>query len=506
MRQAVRKILTSRLSTAEIARALSMSETTVRRYRTIANAAKYTWDDLSALDDREFVGRFNTPSRGPNQKRQPDYAEIHAELLRDKKATLVALHEVYREQGGDVLSYSQLAANLRRFKQRLPTSMRQRHEPGKVAFVDFSGDVPAYFDPITRREVKAQLFVGVLGCSNYVFAIATRTQELPDVIHAHTEMLRFFGGAPEVVVPDNMKTAVTTPRPNVKIQRTYADFANHYDITVLPARGYHPKDKAKVENHVRIVQRWILWRLNREKFYALEDLNKRLGELVEAANQKVMRHYRTTRHARYLALDLPSLRPLPATTYQYAEWKSETRVPSDYHVRVHDHFYSVPHSLIGEKAEARVTREHVELFIHGNGVAKHARSLAYGEHTTAPDHAPANHRSYAERNKTDLLAWAKAVGPNTSNVVAAQFARKNPLLGLPACDGIKRLAEQYGTKVFEKAAARAVQMKNRNALSVTSLKSILRNVLGAQPASAAPIPPMHRNIRGPAYYANHTLH
>lgn len=410
--------------------------------------------------------------------------------------TLQLLWEDYRrENPHHTLSYSHLAAKLQRHRETLPTVMRQHHKPGERAFVDYSGLRPHYIDPTTHQKVHVELFVGVLGASSLMFAMCTPSQKVPDFIRAHVAMLDYFGGAPEVIVPDNLKSAVTTAARTPTIQRTYADFARHYGVVVLPARPYRPRDKGSVEAGVKYAQQRILSRLRHQHFYSIDELNVEIAKLLEEANDRPMVKDGMSRRARFEALERAALKPLPPSPYLYAEWVTVPKVPKDYHVAVDGHFYSVPHDLIGKRLDARVTDQTLDIFLDRRRVAHHVRSSVLGTHTTTPTHQPEAHRAQAERSPEGLLAWAKSAGPRLLRFVKHQFDRPQPFLGLTACDTLRTLAHTHGTSALDEAARRSLDLHSPK---ITTLKRLLDNTAATTKKPAAP---RNSNARGARYHA-----
>src|SRR5215813_8202467 len=263
----------------------------------------------------------------------PDFATLHQELQR-KGVTLQLLWEEYQtSSAGPHYSYPQFCARYRAWRQTLKHSLRQVHHAGEKLFVDYCGPTVPVIDGLAGAVRSAQIFVAVLGASNYTYAEATWTQSLPDWIGSHVRALTYFGGVPQLVVPDNLKAGVTKAcRYEPELNPTYAEWARHYHHTaVLPARPYKPKDKAKVEVGVQIVERWILARLRRLTFFTLTDLNLSIRSLLDALNHKPFKKLPGSRHAQFVALEKPSLKPLPLRAYEYAEWK-KARVHIDYHI------------------------------------------------------------------------------------------------------------------------------------------------------------------------------
>jgi transposase len=343
----------------------------------------------------------------------------------------------------------------------------------------------------------------VLGASNYTYAEATRTQQVADFISSQVRTFEFLGGVPAVLIPDQLKTAVTHAcRYEPAIQRTYQELAEHYGTTVLPARPAHPRDKAKAEVSVQIVQRCILARLRHQVFFSLAALNARIAELLLELNRRPMRLYRASRLELFERLDRPALKPLPAERFEVAEWK-RARVNIDYHVELDGHYYSVHHSLLHEAVELRVTATTVEIFLRGQRVASHPRSFLRGKHTTEPAHMPKAHQRHSEWTPSRLIHWAGTIGAQTAALVAAILSdRPHPEQGYRSCLGILRLAKHYGPERLEAACARAVAVRAR---SYRHVDSILKNGLDRTPLPAsepATAPPAvkHEHLRGGDYY------
>jgi len=379
--------------------------------------------------------------------------------------------------------------------------MRQDHRAGEKLFVDYAGQTVPIVDRHTGEVSEAQIFVAVLGASNYTYAEATRTQSLPDWIGSHVRAFRYFGSVPAIVVPDNIKSGVhLAHRYEPEINATYAEMARHYGVAVVPTRSARPRDKAKVEAGVLVVERWILARLRNRSFFSLAELNGAIVELLEDLNGRPFKKLPGTRRALFEALDRPAMQLLPASAYEYAEWK-KVRVNIDYHVAVDKHYYSVPYQLVKQELEARTTANTVELLHKGKRVASHRRSRRVGGHTTVTAHMPKAHRDYAEWTPERLVRWAGETGAMTAKLVETLLtSRPHPQHGFRACLGILRLGKRYGAARLEAACRRALVI---GACSYKSVESILKNGLDKKPLPATPIesPAIeHDNLRGADYY------
>lgn len=511
MRQ-VREILRlkyeQRLPHRAIARACGVGLGTVAEYCRRARQANLTWPLPAEWDDAQLEARlFQRVGVVVGVPRPlPDMAWVHQELKRPG-VTLQRLHLEYLQQHPDGYRYSQFCRHYQEWARRLAPTMRQVHRAGEKAFVDFSGKRPVIVDPTTGEVIPVELFVGALGASSYVYAEACPTQDLLSWISAHVRMVEFFGGAPAIFVPDNLLSGVTHAcRYEPVINRTYLDFAQHYGAAVVPARTGKPRDKAVVEANVLVAQRWILAALRHRRFFSVAELNAAIWALLPALNARPLRKLGVSRHALFEQLDRPLLRPLPTTRYEFAEW-SDAGVNIDYHVAVEHNYYSVPHQLLHERVEVRLTATIVELFLKGRRIASHRRRRGRGEYATDPAHMPHAHRAHAEWTPSRLIAWAEQTGPTTAELVARILATKpHPEQGYRACLGLMRLSKRHGPARLEAAAARALQL---DAPSYRTVQNILASGVEQLPlperATEPPPLPVHPNIRGRAYYTGEEI-
>jgi len=489
------------LKNRAIARSCSISHSTVSEYLQRAKAAGLSWPLPADLDeDALFLLLFPTPSH-PNSKiiPCPDWSLIHTELRR-KSVILRLLWVEYREAHPDGYGYSQFCELYRQWAKRLKPSMRLSHKGGEKLFVDYAGQTVPIVDPHTGEIRQAQIFVAVLGASNYTYAEANWSQDLPNWTGAHVRAFTFIGGVPEIVVPDNLKAGVKHPcRYEPDLNPTYQDLAQHYGTAVIPARPRKAKDKAKVEVGVQVVERWILARLRNRTFFSLADLNQAIRELLDELNTRLMKHLGRSRRELFEALDRPALKPLPEQPYEFAIWK-EARVNIDYHVEFEHHYYSVPHTLIHEEVYVRATEGTIEIFFNNQRIASHRRSNALGRHTTLSEHMPPAHQEYQEWSPDRFTRWAQTIGPHTTQLVQALLtSRKHPQQAYRSCLGLLRLASRYGEERLEAACCRALPA------GIHSYKGV-KNILDAkldqvEPEEPAPVvPPSHENIRGQTYY------
>src|SRR5262245_55916256 len=439
---------------------------------------------------------------GQRQRPAPDCAWIHAER-RMPGVTLELLHLEYLERHPDGYRYTRFCDLYRRWLKRRGLSMRQRHRAGDKCFVDYAGQKPRLLDPATGEVTAVELFVAALGASNYTYAEATATQQVPDWIASHIRAFAFFGGVTTAIVCDQLKSGVVVPcRYEPGLQRTYEDFAAHYGAAVLPARPRKPRDKAPAEVAVQVVERWILARLRHETFFTLDALNARIATLLNDLNARRMRRYGVSRRALFERLDQPALRPLPLSPFVYAEWVT-ARVNIDYHVEINRHYYSVPYDLLHEALEVRVSASTIEAFHRGQRVAAHPRHDTRGHPTTNPAHMPKAHQHHLQWTPSRLVEWAATVGPQTAALVEVILAdRPHPEQGYRSCLGLLRLSRRAGAERLEAACARALAGGARS--NCRHVDSILKHGLDRLPmlAPAVPLPlaPIHEHVRGRDYY------
>jgi transposase len=503
IKEILRLKLDLKLSDRQIARSCHVARSTVSEYIRRATEVGLSWPLPEDLDDGQLEDRlFEKTARIAGQIRpQPDFKTIHNELRRHKSVTMQLLWEEYKQASPQGYQYSQFCDLYRAWSKKLDLVLRQPHRAGEKLFVDYAGQKVAITDARTGTVSYASIFVGVMGASNYTYAEATAKEDLSSWIDSHIRTFEFMGGCPAAVVPDNPKVGVTHPcRYEPELNATYGEMAAHYGVAVMPARPRKPRDKAKVENGVLIVERWILAALRKRTFFSLAELNGAIAELVERLNTRPFRKLPGCRAESFATLDRPVLQPLPAERYSFAEWKAAT-VNIDYHVELGRHFYSVPYSLVGQKVELRYTSTTVEVLHRGVRVASHARSHEPGAATTVNDHRPQSHQRYLSWTPSRLLEWASRAGLATRSVADSILnSRRFPEQSYRACLGLIRLGERFGHERLEAACARALKFQ---ACSYKSVKSILQSGLDrlADPdPGLAPEPLLHENIRGAEYF------
>ena len=469
------------LALRKIECSMRISHATASSYVARARAADLSWPLPESLDDTALERLlFPKPAPSGDVRPLPDWAHIHKELRR-KSVTKMLLWIEYKRANPDGYQFSRLYELYSEWAGKVDLVMRQDHRAGEKLFVDYAGQAVPIVDRRTGEILfEAQIFVAVMGASNYSYSEATRTQTLPDWIGAHVRAFTFFNGVTEIVVPDNLKSGITKPcRYEPDINPTYHAMAAHYGTVVIPARVRKPKDKAKAEAGVLLVERWILAALRNHTFWSLAELNEAIRGLLTRLNERRFQKLPGNRREMFETLDRPALLPLPTTPYTFEEW-SYAHVGIDYHVQVDGHYYSVPYALVKKKVDIRMTATTVEVLFKHNRVASHVRSFLKGKHTTLPEHMPSSHRRYAEWTPERILRWAATVGPETAGHVAAIMEhRTHPEQGFRSALGIMRLAKEYDNDRLEAACTRV--------LSLTIIRKVVFTQIRVAPGSISRI-------------------
>lgn len=506
MRQ-IRDVLTylfeRRLSKRKISQIVGIHRSTVITYLDRFRQSGLTWPLPAELDD-VALERLLFPNDVERCAFADDinFAHIHAEMQK-RGATLAVLYAEWLEQttSPKPISYSQYCKRYSRYKKSLRISMRRTEVFGENAYVDYSGMTINIMDRMTGKARPAQVFIGVLGGSNYTYCEATWTQRSRDWIGSHARMFGFFGGVPYVVVPDNLKAAVAkADRLAPEVNQSYQAMCRYYGIVPLPARAYRPKDKPRAEGGVLLAQRWILFVLRRRTFFSLEEANREIRERLDQLNRKPFQKLAGSRYSRWLEHELPTLQPLPAAPYEFAEW-GKVRAGVDYHVRIDGHSYSVPYQLRGKEFDYRMTDKAVELILNSQPVATHPRSFEVDQATTLATHQAPAHRAM-QWNRDAALAWAASVGPNTVAVLNAKIEKvKGAIMGYRVTQTMQSLLKAHGAVRLEEACTYAFAHNITLGVDLRNvLDKRLDRLFAQESPAASPANIDHPNIRGAQYY------
>ena len=505
IREILRLKFEGNLSDRQIAKSTQVSRSTISDYLRRFAISGLTWPLSTEVTDTTIDALlFPTKSANPDALRPiPDWAVVNCEMRR-KGVTLFLLWQEYKAIYPEGFLYSWYCDHYREWAGKLDAVMRQEHIAGEKCFVDYCGKTLPLTDRYTGEIRQAQVFVGLMGASNYTFAEATYSQTLPDWIGSHIRMFDYFGAVPLIIVPDNLKSGVSkTCRYEPEINPSYCALATHYGVAVIPARSRKPKDKAKVENGVLIVTRWIMACLRNQVFFSLAEMNTSICELLTRLNQRQFKKIPGCRETMFRTIDFPAMRALPTQRHVFSEWK-KARLGLDYHIDIGDgYYYSAPYTLIGKELDVNFSEYVVEIFYQGERVASHIR-LHFGNKKQATElaHMPKEHSQMAEWTPERITNWARSVGVNTSALIEELIKRKpHPQQAFRAAVGIIRLSKQYGCDRVEAACRRAVSTK---AISYTSVESILKHQLDKLPlpqdCPQSSLPQVHENIRGSGYF------
>lgn len=499
IRDILRLRLGAGLSFRQISRSTKVSVGSIQKLLTKANELNIPWPLPDSLSDAQLALLFYPKSdhRSSTRFEVPDWPTTYLELKRKGMTKLLLWEEYTQQYPNRCYSYAQFCYLYLEWLKKQKRSMRQEHKAGEKLFVDYCGPTVAIVDARTGEIKKAQIFVAVMGGSSYTFAEATWAQSLADWLGSHARAFSFFGGAPELIIPDNLRSGVSKAcRYDPEINPSYQQLAAHYDVAILPARPYKPKDKAKVEVGVQVVERWILAKLRHHTFFSLAEVNMCIKILLHELNERPFKQLPGCRRSMFEVTDKPALRPLPQHAYQYVEIKS-VKVNIDYHIQYQHHHYSVPHQFVGETLELQVGDALVSLYFQQKLVATHSRKFFAGM-TTDRGHMPVRHEKHHSWSPGRLKNWAKEVGPDVLNWVALQLNQKaHPEQAYRLCLGLLNLSKQYSTTRLN-AACRCANKAGLYRLK--HIKNILQSNMDTLPAeneTVLNLPQSHENIRGP---------
>lgn len=494
-----------RISARNIGRSLRVSHPTVKKYVQAVREAGLDWEKIQAMDDEQLkaVLKSSAGRRIDIDRPMPDFEYVHQELKKPSVTTYLLWQE-YKQANPNGYEISQFRKYYYKYVRKIDVTLRQRHKFGESMFVDYAGQTVPIHDRITGAVHEAQIYVAVLGGSNYTYAEATADQSLPSWIGSHVHSFEYFGGVTERIVPDNLKSGVQKAcRYEPDINPTYREMGAYYGVVIMPARAHEPKDKAKVESGVLVVERWILAALRNHKFFSLGELNEAIRELLIILNQRKFKKLEGSRESVFLAYEKQTLKELPVHPWEYAQWK-KAKVNIDYHIELLGHYYSTPYVLVHETVDVRYTSRTVEIFHQHKRVASHARDDRRGHPSTIHEHMPKSHQEYIGVTPSKLIEQAKCIGIKTGELIEyILHDRKYPPQGYRSCLGIIRLAKSYSNERLDAACSRALAIGGH---SYTSVAAILKSGLDQQPVknNAQQLTIAHENIRGGGYFDNQT--
>ena len=494
------------LSNRKIAISCGVARSTVSEYLVRFDRSDLDWPLPPGMDEAMLEQSLYPPLLSIIEVKRPlpDWCSIHKDLKKKRKThvTLFLLWQEYRFQHPCGYQYSHFCDLYRHWLGKVDVVMRQDHRAGEKFFIDYAGQTVEVIDRQSGEVKSAQIFVAVMGASSFTYAEATWSQGLSDWIGSHVRALEYLGGVPEILVPDNLRSGVSKAhRYEPDINPSYQDLARHYGVAIVPARVRKPRDKAKAEAGVLLVERWILAVLRKQLFFSLESLNREVHQLLKVLNERPFKKRSGSRQSLFEEIDRPALRPLPTHRHEFATWH-KVRVAPNIHIMVDKCYYSAPYTLAGKQLDARLTEHCVELLHKGQRVASHVRSTIPGSYTTVPEHMPISHQKHLEWTPQRLINWATKSGGATGAITEQLLhGRSHPQQAYNACFGIMRLGKSYGPERLEAACQRALVT---GAIGYRHIESILKHRLDQQPLPDAEQLqlelPDHPNLRGAGYY------
>lgn len=489
----------SGLSTRKIAACTKVGRSTISEILTRFKQSSLSWPLPDNCSETELNNVLYREKATNHNKVMPDFTQYYVELKRKGMTKRLQWEEYVAECQSNAYGYSQFCEHYLRWQKKQKRSMRQIHIAGDKLFIDYCGPTIPIVNPETGEIRQAQIFVATLGASNYTYVEASPSQKLEHWLEAHANAFEHFGGVPALLVPDNLKAAVTkTDRYEPKLNDSYRKLANHYNTAVMPARPYKPKDKAKAENAVLIVERWIMMRLRHQEFHTFHELNIAIRELMNDLNNREMKHLGASRKELFERLDKPALNPLPSSRYLYTELK-RAKVGPDYHIEYKRHYYSVPHQLVGQRVDLEANARLIQIYHQGNLVAQHPASQRERGLSTHPEHMPSNHK-YQKWSPERLLGWGEKIGVATRQVVDTQLSSKaHPAQAYRSCLGLLNLTKKYGDMRLEQACKDALLAEKPY---LRFIKNLLENHREGSLSSEQNITPniLHSNVRGSNFY------
>ena len=509
IKEILRLSLKEKFGQRKIAQSTGVGKTTIQEIISKAKNCQLTWENIEEIHE-DALSELLYLKKYPTHKEEtlPNWSEIKLELMK-KENTLILLWNDYTEAHPTGLKYSRFCSLYSKWEKESRLTLRQNHIAGDKLFVDFSGLRVPWIDEITGEIHEAEIFVATLGASNYTFIKATPNQTMESWIYAHCDALQFFGGVPNSIVPDNLKSGVTKAcRYDPDLNPTYHSLATHYDTAIMPTRAYKPRDKAKVEVAVQIVQRWILAILRRQTFSSIYAINEAIKPLLEKLNNKKMKYFEASRKELWERFEKPNLKSLPQNKFEIPMFKN-AKVNIDYHVEFQNFYYSVPYKYVGIPVLIKATKSILEIFYKNELIATHAKTdfvNPSGRHVTIAEHMPKKHDEYLKWTPERISNWAQNSGSNT-RLLCEQIIKLKPIAeqGFRSCLGIMRLGDKYDKKRLDLACKIAME---KNQFRYKEVEIILKYekdkiYLKKQEELKSPqIPvPTHENIRGSQYYS-----
>jgi transposase len=493
-------------SKLSIAAQTGVSRNTAKKYLAAFDASGFTFEEINSLNDKELEDFFGGSKEMPPDKRLQALRRCFPHVDKELKRTGMnrrILWEAYRKEFPDGFQYTQFCFYYNQWKARVNPTMHMDHKAGDKLYVDFAGEKLSITDKETGEVIEVEVFVAILGASQLTYVEAVLSQQKEDFIAACEDALHYYGGVPAAIVPDNLRAAVTkSNRYEPTLNETFADFADHYGTTILPARAYRPRDKALVEGAVKIIYSRIYAPIHKQTYHTLAELNAAIKEALEVHNNQPLKGRNYSRRLQFEEVEREALSPLPALRYEFKKQHQAT-VMKNGHVclGVDKHYYSVPYRFIGRKVKILYSRSNVEVYYHYERIAMHKRIKSPYSYTTDKDHLATTHRFMTEWTPDRFLEWAASIHEDVRLYILKILDRKqHPEQAYRSCIGILGFAKKAGNERLTVACQRALSYGLYN---YKTIQQILENKMDQYQDSlfADELPmPNHDNIRGEDYY------
>jgi len=496
-------------SNRSIGTILGRSRNTINEYVRLFVQCDQSIEALSELSPDELyklvlkIKKEYSGEAGERYKQLEQHKEDYLNDLKRPGATYQTIWYKYKESYAEGFGYTQFKFHLQNFEKRTDYSMPMHHKYGDKLFIDFSGKKLPIVDRSTGEVQEVEVFIGILGGSNYTYVEACPSQKLEYFIRCTVNCLEFLGGVPLALVPDNLKSAVDkASNYEATINRQYKSLGVHYNTVVFPTRAVKPRDKALVEGAVKLVYQRIFFHLSKMTFFSLAELNEQIHILLRQYNTQAFYKQEESRKERFIKNEKALLRPLPSYRFEPKEVK-RAKVQKNCHVWLKEHYYSVPHTYIGKTVKVHFNAVSVEIYFNYERIAIHKRSEKPWAYTTIKEHMPSQHQFVMGWSPERFIGWGQKIGMATGAYIEKVLEHTTyPEQAYKSCLGILNLAKRYSEQRLEKACARGVLYGKYSYRTIDRILTLKLDQLNEEDENKEQQLqlPLHDNIRGAAYY------
>jgi transposase len=484
---------------------LSLSRNTVKKYISHFKVLDISFEELNKKSDSELESIFSQKTVECISPKLQELYNFFPKMERELNKVGVTVHlmwEKYFELYPDGFKSSQFRTHYKTWSKRVNPVMHMTHKAGDKMYVDYAGKTLSIVDKLSGEVKEVQFFVAILGASQYTYCEASYSQKKEDFIQSVENAMRFFGGTPAAIVPDNLKSAVIkSSRFEPTINETLADLAEHYETTILPARAYKPRDKSLVEGAVKILYSRVYVALKETHFFDLESLNSAIWLLLDKHNQKKLTGRPYSRLDLFLEDEQEKLRPLPIERFEI-KYQSFATVMQNGHVQHSEdkNYYSVPYQYLKKRVKLLYTRSSVEIYYKFNRIAFHQRNHKPYVYVTNSEHLASSHQFVSEWSATRFIDWATNIDPVVGEfIVQIIESRNHPEQAFKSCMGVLSFEKKVGKQRLINACKRALEYQVYN---FKIIQNILENNFDKAEKEdvTEQTLPEHNNIRGKNYF------